>query len=767
MPRSLEKLEAANKLIFVKRYEEARDIIDALLQNGEHRDDLLIHLRRIELATKLQDIDVVCQRYIKELKKNPSDPTLRIALTLAEQHAEEIDPASAAASFQEIMRESGNHAGAFYGIAFSMEMLKNHERAIFNYQECLRLDSRWYPAAFGLSQIYYQMGDDKKGDHYFFQFEETAPYNVYGNFETHRRLSNEFFHLEKYTEAEKAMTSLSEWWQENKGHCPPEIQIYESLSIARLAEHQGDEAKANYRRMQAAMVSGRLLSEKKTPESVLYFVAKSFEEFSQFDQAYKFYKKILSSEDGARPEVIQRIGGQFLVMGEYQLAKELFDEAYLHHPDNPDVRFCQLVSNLKLKGVDVEDYLIGKERMKQLMQNPTDKVELLSLLHSLLAKFKEDPDVHAGLADLQMRIGSYEKAGQHFRSMYQLDPRSRVSGLRYASFEMQYGDQENALKVLEELLSARRIDGEDLIEAHWLKTNYYYRHGQYQKALQFLRQAISAEPWNVSYLVQQVLLLNHIVKIDPEIVQNDRTLDRLAQGEETELDWKEFEERTRVIENAYVYELAYVRAKIAFLYAANRDDYLKRLLSVAVKADAAQCTYDFLRLLNTNYDSPTIYWALGMLGKELWQLETSVMWFEQILLHPEVTNTQKARAYLELADCYVWQNTNLNKAVELVKLAFDLGERGSPRGKIVLAHAHLRLGMVRQAQALLEDSDNQRDPEALYLKGLVHYRNGAEKVANEIWKPLLTMRSESLRFHNIKQEVLKFYFDKEPYLRAN
>jgi len=34
-------------------------------------------------------------------------------------------------------------------------------------------------------------------------------------------------------------------------------------------------------------------------------------------------------------------------------------------------------------------------------------------------------------------------------------------------------------------------------------------------------------------------------------------------------------------------------------------------------------------------------------------------------------------------------------------------------------------------------------------------------------KPLLTVRSESLRFHTIKQEVLKYYFDGAPYLKAN
>jgi hypothetical protein len=32
---------------------------------------------------------------------------------------------------------------------------------------------------------------------------------------------------------------------------------------------------------------------------------------------------------------------------------------------------------------------------------------------------------------------------------------------------------------------------------------------------------------------------------------------------------------------------------------------------------------------------------------------------------------------------------------------------------------------------------------------------------------LLTVRTEDMRFHNMKQEILKFYFEKAPYLQAN
>ena len=48
-------------------------------------------------------------------------------------------------------------------------------------------------------------------------------------------------------------------------------------------------------------------------------------------------------------------------------------------------------------------------------------------------------------------------------------------------------------------------------------------------------------------------------------------------------------------------------------------------------------------------------------------------------------------------------------------------------------------------------------------QGRVKYRNGAVQQANEIWKPLLTRCTENLLFHNIKQEIMRYYFDKEPY----
>ena len=99
-------------------------------------------------------------------------------------------------------------------------------------------------------------------------------------------------------------------------------------------------------------------------------------------------------------------------------------------------------------------------------------------------------------------------------------------------------------------------------------------------------------------------------------------------------------------------------------------------------------------------------------------------------------------------------------------LRLILLKKRSARYIRTLAHSCLLNGHVRQAQVYLEDLSDD-DPEVLYLKGLVEYRNGSQEQANKIWKPLLTYRAESLKLYKIKQELLKYYFDKEAYNRIN
>ncbi len=760
------KLAEANKCIFVKDYEQAEVILDELAQSTAYQNDLLIHLRRIELASKVEKLAELVIDYENLIKEKPEQISYKIALILAEQHAEVISNQEALQKFQDLLRTEGPHAGLYYGIGYCHEVDSHLERAKKAYEQCLNLDSAWHPAYFGLSQIYYSLGEDKKGDQYFNRFEELAPYNVYGNFETHRKLAAEFADKQNFDAAEIAIKTLGEWWVESKGFAPLEIQLYEKFATAKLADEEMDETAATQRRHQGRIIAHKILEDSKSNEAIFYFSAKVLEEYGEISLALEMYRLILKAEV-QNPEMVQKIGAQFVSHGEFNLAKDLFEEAYKIHPDQPEIRFCLLVVRLKISKVNVEEYLMGKERLKTLLEEEGDRTELMSLLMSLTSKYNQDPEVQGYMAEVFLELGHKDKARRHFQKMYELDSLSRYSTLKYASFLMQHEDADLAKSLLEKLDNAKNLENDERIELNWLNATYDFRKGQFEATSLRLRRLLESEPWSLTYLVLQARALSEQVrnKISQEVI--DVTLAKLAEGNEEELNWNDFDLHTEILRKARCIELVYVRSKLRYLYTEGSEASIHQLVKSAIANDAQKAIFELLKLLNTNFDSPNIYWALGVLFRESWQLETASMWFDQMLLLPKLSDLQRARAYLEQADCYIWRNHLLEKAVEYVKLSQDLGLRSDNRTMRVLAHGYLKLGRVQQAEALLEDSTMSDDPEVTYLKGLVKYRNGATADANTLWKPLLTHTVESLRFHHIKQEIMKYYYDQKPYRALN
>ena len=216
----------------MKRYKEAQKVLDHIVNDATGRREILVQIRRIELASMLSDLDKLRDQYVRELEDSDDPLRSELFVALAEQHGEFVTPSESIGVFQDLIKRGGPAAGAYYGIGYGMESQGNHERAVYNYEQSLKADPDWYLSYFGLSQIYYQQGDETKGDHFFYLFEKSAPYNVYGNFETHRSLYQEFLEQDRYEEAEAAIVALSEWWTENRGRCPTEIQIYELLAVS-------------------------------------------------------------------------------------------------------------------------------------------------------------------------------------------------------------------------------------------------------------------------------------------------------------------------------------------------------------------------------------------------------------------------------------------------------------------------------------------------------------------------------------------------------
>lgn len=769
-PICREKLDLANKLIFVKRYEDAERALNEGLMVPGCAQEALLHLRRIELMSLLGRVEDLKIQYTRSAADS-RHPMLKLFALLTELFTisgpEDVEERTVEAELQEVLQSQGPHAATYFALGYASEQNGAYDQARNFYEQSLAVDSDWYPSLFGLSQIHYNLGNEKKGDQYFHQFELMAPYNVYGNFETHRRLSQEFFRQERYEDSERAIQMLTSWWIENKGYAPSEIQVYENLATSRISEAKKNMPEAQARRAKAVQMSKELIGAGTADENVLYFLANILEEFGEHQLGFQAYKRVLQVA-GANPSVVQKVGSHFLGSGQFDAALELFAHAYTMHPDNPEIRFCLLVARLKQAGVGVEEYLIGRERIRSLADSG-DRVELLGLLTTLLQKFSGDWDVHFHMAELFLKMGHPGKAGQHYERMFELDPNGQHSRLRFANFLMTQGQAEKAMDILNLISISTGVLSETEAEVQWLKASFYDRRNLWTECANVLRPLLERDPWNITYLIQEIVNLTGLKEGVASVAEARKTwVQKLSQGEETKVNWLEFSKETEKLSAEHANEVAYARRKLQFLYMRGSELALKAVVSSAGAHDASKGARDLLRLLNTNFDTPSVYWGLGLLYKELWQLEVASMWFEHTLQIPGVEDRIRSQIYVDLADTYIWRNTNIPKAIEYCRLTLDLGDRktvADDHVMTVLAHALLRHGQPRQASSFLEQLRQQDEGsyEVRYLAGLVHYRNGHPKEANELWKPLLKYQAEDMREHKIKQEILKYYFEAVPY----
>jgi len=763
---SRDQLEFANKLIFVKRYEEADRVLQKILASPSGELESLIHLRRIELMSLLGKIPVLSESYLNKSEEYDESGLFKTCYVLARMFEDPNNHTLHMAELQALTAEFGQSAILCFAMGFASEQQGSFDRAKHSYEKSLAIDPQWYPSLFGLSQIHYNMGDESRGDQYFQQFELMAPFNVYGNFETHRRLSQEFSQMGRLDDAERAVEALVAWWIENKGFAPIEIQIYESLATASLRESRGDRVEGELRRAAGRALVTDMLTQGVGDENALYFTARVLTEYSEHDLAFQLYKRVLKIA-GNNPAVVQKIGSYFLGSGDYDSARQLFESAYEQHPNNPEIRFCLLVARLKLAGVSVEEYLIGRERIRQLADNG-DRVEFLSLLNALNARFPHDWDVHFHLAELFMRMGHPKKAGQHYAKMYQLDSLGQNSRLRYANFLMGHDEPEKAMDILQSIQSPKGTLSDVDAEIQWLKASYYDRKSDWTASMEMLVPILARDPWNINYLIHEVICLTGVkFGASAVLAARDHWAKKLTNNEDARVNWSEFSRDTERLAGEHAYQLAYARAKLQFLYMRGSEHSLRGVVREACRFDAGKGARELLRLVNTNFDHPSVYWGLGLLYKELWQLEVASMWFELTLGVAQIDDRLRCLVYIDLADSYIWRNVSLPKAVEYLKLAIDISANTGiheRRAMLVMGHALLRQGQARQAQIYLDQVKEMSGQfEVQYLLGLVEYRNGHASKANEIWKPLLKFKTEQMRDYRIKQEILRYYFEKAPY----
>ncbi len=757
------RLDEANMLIFVRQYKQAAMILDSILSERDQAQSLLIHLRRIEVGTRLGELSTLHNRYTEQMHRSSPDlATSRLCVAMVEQQGQMVSTARSMQDYTEIMYQHGECAAAYFGIALCLEAEGNLDRALFNYQQVLVQDPEWYPAYFYMSQIFYKKNDHTQGDHYFFLFEKAAPYNLYGNIETHSKLAKKFLDDRQYRNAEFAIKTLSEWWTENRGQCPREISVLESLFLARIASTRGDMRIASAHQEKAENLVNQILVDKKPRKDDILFLSQVLHDFGENDLALKTYTKLLAYVD-EDASLIQKVGTYFFAMNAFQHAEKLFADVYKAHPDDEDVRFCLLTSRLKLAGVDSERYLRDREHLAQSMGTQGDINPRLAKALSLLKEYADDPDMQAITGELYLLQGNIDRASEHFQRMYTLDKASTETSFRYASFLVHYGNSDKAKKILDTL--GENIQDEDkLLQIHALKTHFFEQRRDFENALIFAKLCLDKEPWNAIYLCQAIRC--HLHLIDRDQYLEERVTSSLEFSEIKTKDWKAFDKKTESLMSSHHYQVVYLRQQLRLLTSSASSQIYTHYIRAASHFNPSRAAQDLVKLLNTNFDSPWLYWALGVLFKEAGSLEIAEMWFEQVIGKASLPQLLRLRISIDLSDSYVWRGINLQKAIAYLKVVRESESEQAESAKLIMAHALLKLGEVRAARTCLEDLKETAHPslEASYLQGLLLYRDGSIQKAKTVWKPLLTAKALNIKDHWIKKEIMDFYFQGKSYI---
>ena len=138
--------------------------------------------------------------------------------------------------------------------------------------------------------------------------------------------------------------------------------------------------------------------------------------------------------------------------------------------------------------------------------------------------------------------------------------------------------------------------------------------------------------------------------------------------------------------------------------------------------------------------------------------ENALMWFDQAKRADFEQSTIEATCSLEIADCLVWSDKDLKRALELLNFTSPSTDELSSRKQLTLAHAYLKLGDIKNAtETLKEKVIDTHVPEQTFLQGLLALRNGKEQQAKDLWNTIFAITSADTKLHKVKEQIARAY----------
>ncbi len=762
-----EIFENANKFIFVDNYAEAFRLLEELTHNGQGQNNLVYQMRKIELSLKLNKVSYLRSQYAHlKLENKMMSMTCDICILFCELYNDDLDPKSAMVQFNKIM-ESGNlTAVCHFGLAICFESLGDLEMAISHYQSSLKCDPEWYPSHFGLSQAYYSKKDKNNGDYHFFLYEKQSPYSLYGNIETHQLIFREFVEAEMYKEASISITKLSRWWIDNKGSCPKEIKAIEICSLYYLSSF-GYEAENH---SVVSMIDDFLtkLDDSRlenTSFECLEFCSNIFLEYKLFQLIEPFYnlifKKIINNENQ-----ILRIISHFISHDLYEEGVSVLNNWYYQYPESKVVRDQIMLLKMSYDQIDVDYYYATKNLVERKIKTVDDFSTQNDLLNSLVQIFDQDAEVFEWLGDCSLASNDLEGAQGYYQQMINIDYLGPSSLKKYISFHVKFSDIDRVDELLSSLLTESKY--KELLQGELLSLtiDFSLQKKDFNLAIDYIDSFLKKNPWDYDFLVKKFYCL-----VSQKFSDNNQDTTLLVKLYEqmafrkSPVDSKDWMQSLDLLRKKNAYDLIFLMRKIEFLDPHFHIDKIHQLTLAACDHDFRIGVNHLMKLVNQNYSQSIIYTTIGILHHDMWQLETATTWLEQALTEEDLTEDLKNFIYFNLADCYIWRQVKLQRAVQLLKSIDKNHNKDLDTFYIRLTHAYLLLGEPQNAlETLKKKKSLSQNLESSYLQGLILYRNGREKQAQKLWKPCITYQTKTIREHHIKQYLLDYYFKKPDYL---
>lgn len=331
------------------------------------------------------------------------------------------------------------------------------------------------------------------------KFESLDKYLVHGHFETHTALYNEFINAGEHKNAINALKTLADWLQKQYGEVPVEVEI-----LCLLGAMQAYKLSNNIPASEACRseVENIVIACKKSPRDMnqIYFIGQLCEEYGLKPAARICYFAILISKESP-PDLVIQAASHCVSNNSSDGLLECLKVAYKNSHGSPEIRFCMLLCGLKMRQIDVTDYMKKKNKVRENISQDINEDLTLSILEELNSIYQFDPEIHYYLGEIQSKIGNYKEAKKHFQIMFSLDFYNTDGILRYIFFLLKVRDYATAREIAQEGLQLSSLSEQQTNEMHWSIAATYFSEGDFHNSYNEISKSLINDPWNHSYLI--------------------------------------------------------------------------------------------------------------------------------------------------------------------------------------------------------------------------------------------------------------------------